>query len=143
MILDTIAAAARIRAEKSKARIPLSEVKKAAQSINSGMEFPFEKALQQPDISFICEIKKASPSRGIIAHDFPYLQIAREYEEAGADAISVLTEPEYFMGSSEYLEQVKDVVSIPVLRKDFIVDAYQIYETKNIGAAAILLICAS
>ena len=102
----------------------------------------FEQALTAPGLSFICEIKKASPSKGIIAEDFPYLAIAREYEEAGAAAISVLTEPEYFLGSNRYLQEIAANVKIPTLRKDFIVDAYQIYEAKILGAQAVLLICA-
>jgi indole-3-glycerol phosphate synthase len=103
---------------------------------------PFKEALSAPGISFICEVKKASPSKGIIAEDFPYLQIAQEYEEAGAAAISVLTEPDFFKGSDDYLRKIAQKVSLPVLRKDFIVDDYQIYEAKVLGAKAILLICA-
>jgi indole-3-glycerol phosphate synthase len=104
--------------------------------------FPFERALATPGLSFICEVKRASPSKGIIAEEFPYLQIAREYEAAGAAAISVLTEPEYFLGSDQYLREIAGEVKIPALRKDFIVDPYQIYEAKLLGAAAVLLICA-
>lgn len=142
MILDTIAAATRIRIERKKAAAPLEKVKKAALSMHTATGFPFEKALNRLDISFICEVKKASPSKGMIAADFPYLQIAGEYEWAGADAISVLTEPEYFLGRDDHLVQIKDAVSLPVLRKDFIVDFYQIYEAKTLGASAVLLICA-
>lgn len=142
MILDTIAAAAKIRTERKKATLPLEKVKKAALSMNAATGFPLEKALNQPDISFICEVKKASPSRGIIAADFPYLQIAQDYERAGADAISVVTEPDYFQGCDQYLRQIQAAVSLPVLRKDFTVDAYQIYEAKRLGASAVLLICA-
>jgi indole-3-glycerol phosphate synthase len=105
-------------------------------------DFPFEQALKKEGISFICEIKKASPSKGIIAEDFPYLQIAKEYEEAGASAISVLTEPEFFKGKNEYLQSIAKEVKIPVLRKDFVIDEFQIYEAKFLGASAILLICA-
>lgn len=142
MILDTIAAATKTRIERRKAEIPLEKIKQRALSMDLAAGFPFEKALNQPDISFICEVKKASPSRGLIAADFPYLQIAQDYELAGADAISVLTEPEYFQGSDDYLVQIKDLTSLPVLRKDFTVDPYQIYEAKTLGASAILLICA-
>lgn len=142
MILDTIAAATRIRVERKKTAISLEQIKKAALRTNASTGFPFEQALNKPDFSFICEIKRASPSQGMIVTDFPYLQIAREYEEAGADAISVLTEPAYFLGSDEYLLQIKEVASIPILRKDFTVDAYQIYEAKTMGASAVLLICA-
>jgi indole-3-glycerol phosphate synthase len=104
--------------------------------------FSFEKALRKNDLAFICEIKKASPSKGIIDDDFPFLEIARDYEKAGADAISVLTEPEYFKGSDDILRAVKQAVSIPLIRKDFTIDPYQIYEAALIGADAILLICA-
>ncbi len=142
MILDTIAAATRVRIELKKAEVPLEKVKKTALSMNAETGFPFETAINKPDISFICEVKKASPSKGMIAADFPYIQIAGEYETAGADAISVLTEPEYFLGSDDYLVQIKEAVSIPVIRKDFIVDSYQIYEAKTLGASAVLLICA-
>ncbi|MGB4660464.1 MAG: indole-3-glycerol phosphate synthase TrpC [Mobilitalea sp.] len=100
-----------------------------------------QQTCRQEDITFICEVKKASPSKGIISEEFPYLTIAKDYEKAGADAISVLTEPEYFKGSNEILREISDLVRIPVLRKDFIIDEYQIYETKTIGADAVLLIC--
>lgn len=142
MILDEIAAATRIRVAKEKEEVSLEEVKAKALSMEAGREFPFEKALKKDGISFICEVKKASPSKGLIAKDFPYLQIAKEYEAAGASAISVLTEPQYFQGSKEYLREIAQEVSIPVLRKDFTVDAYQIYEAKILGASAVLLICA-
>ena len=105
-------------------------------------EMHFEQALSAPGLSFICEVKKASPSKGIIAENFPYLQIAREYEAAGAAAISVLTEPEYFLGDPRYLQEIAANVKIPVLRKDFVIDAYQLYEAKIWGAQAVLLICA-
>ena len=103
--------------------------------------FPFEKALTSQGMSFICEVKKASPSKGIIAHRFPYLDIAKEYENAGANAVSVLTEPDFFLGSDIYLSEIKKQVAIPILRKDFIIDEYQIYQSRLIGADAILLIC--
>jgi indole-3-glycerol phosphate synthase len=103
-------------------------------------QFPFEAALRKPGLSFICEVKKASPSKGIIAHDFPYLDIAKDYENGGAQAISVLTEPEYFMGRLRYLREISEAVNIPTLRKDFIINEYQIYEAKICGAAAVLLI---
>jgi indole-3-glycerol phosphate synthase len=105
-------------------------------------DFPFERALKEKGISFICEVKKASPSKGVIAEDFPYLQIAKEYEAAGASAISVLTEPEFFKGKNKYLQSIAKEVKIPVLRKDFIIDEFQIYEAKFLGASAVLLICA-
>ncbi len=103
--------------------------------------FAFEQALAKPGLSFICECKKASPSKGLIAPEFPYLDIARAYEVAGADAISVLTEPKWFLGSDQYLQEIAAAVDIPCLRKDFTVDEYMIYEAKVLGASAVLLIC--
>ena len=103
--------------------------------------FPFAAALAGEDIAFICECKKASPSKGVIAEEFPYLQIAREYEQAGAACLSVLTEPDWFLGSNAYLEQIAKTVRIPCLRKDFTVDPYMICEARTLGAAAVLLIC--
>lgn len=139
-ILDQLADYAKERTEQAKKKIPLEEIKRQALSIPKG-NFVFESALQKPDISFICECKRASPSKGLIAPDFPYLQIAKEYEKAGADCISVLTEPKWFLGSDAYLKEITDSVSIPCLRKDFTVDAYMIYEAKVLGASAVLLIC--
>lgn len=142
MILDEIAERTRQRVEEQKQKVSLEEMKQKALAMNSETGFPFVKALQQEDIAFICEVKKASPSKGLIAPDFPYVDIAKEYEEAGAAAISVLTEPYYFRGSNDYLTEITKNVSIPVLRKDFTVDEYMIYEAKVIGASAVLLICA-
>lgn len=142
MILDQLAASTQKRVERRKTEVPLDIIKAQAQKLASTTDFPFERALLAKGMSFICEVKKASPSKGLIAPDFPYLQIAKEYEAAGASAISVLTEPEYFLGSDQYLKEIAQTVSIPVLRKDFTVDAYQIYEAKTLGAAAVLLICA-
>ena len=140
-ILDQLAAHAKERTAEAKRRLPLEHVRQQALTLPKG-DFAFEKALQKPGISFICECKKASPSKGLIAPDFPYLQIAKEYETAGADCISVLTEPKWFLGSDEYLREIAGNVSIPCLRKDFTVDAYMIYEAKLLGASAVLLICA-
>lgn len=141
MILDEIASETRERiAEKSK-EIPLSEVRAEAESLPRGTERPFERALSGSDISFICEVKKASPSKGVIAEDFPYLRIALDYENAGAAAISCLTEPFRFLGCDQYLKEIAKAVKIPVLRKDFTVDEYMIYEAKILGASAVLLIC--
>lgn len=140
-ILDQLAEAARQRVEKAKQQTPLAEIKRQAQALPKG-DLRFEKALEKPGLSFICECKKASPSKGLIAPDFPYLQIAREYEAAGADAISVLTEPKWFLGSDSYLKEIAAAVSTPCLRKDFTVDAYMLYEAKLLGASAVLLICA-
>ncbi|MDO5336904.1 MAG: indole-3-glycerol phosphate synthase TrpC [Eubacteriales bacterium] len=140
-ILEEIAAKTRIRVEKEKMRVSAQEIRRQAQVLGNTQDFPFERALAKEGLSFICEVKKASPSKGLIAQDFPYLRIAQEYEEAGAAAISCLTEPEYFQGSSQYLREIAEKVKIPVLRKDFIVDSYMIYEAKLFGAAAVLLIC--
>lgn len=142
MILDKLAASARVRVDRLKAERPLESVREEALSIKPEKPFCFEAALKKEDIAFICEVKKASPSKGLIAPDFPYVHIARDYEAAGADAISVLTEPEYFLGSDDYLSAVKRAVNIPVIRKDFTIDPYQIYEARIIGADAVLLICA-
>lgn len=139
-ILDELADYARLRVEKAKALKSAEEVKSLALALPKG-SFAFEKALKKDDIAFICECKKASPSKGIIAEDFPYLEIARQYEAAGADCISVLTEPKWFLGSDAYLEQITKAVNIPCIRKDFTVDEYMIYEAKLLGASAVLLIC--
>lgn len=139
-ILDKLAEHAFERIKAAERAVPFDEVKSKALSLPKG-DFAFEKALKKPDISFICECKKASPSKGIIAEDFPYLKIAEEYEKAGADCISVLTEPKWFLGSDEYLREIAERVSIPCIRKDFTVDGYIIYEAKLLGAKAVLLIC--
>ncbi|WP_026520375.1 indole-3-glycerol phosphate synthase TrpC [Butyrivibrio sp. FCS006] len=139
-ILDEIAEYARERVKKQKEIRSLDEVKAMALSLPK-KDFAFEKALKKDGISFICECKKASPSKGIIAEDFPYLDIALSYEKAGADAISVLTEPKWFLGRDEYLSEIASKVSIPCLRKDFVVDEYMIYEAAVLGASAVLLIC--
>ena len=140
-ILDKLAAHARERVEAAKNNISLEEIKRQALRLPKG-DFSFEKALKKPDLSFICECKKASPSKGLIAPDFPYLKIAQEYQAAGADCISVLTEPKWFLGSEKYLREIASKVSIPCLRKDFTVDEYMIYEAKLLGASAVLLIAA-
>lgn len=139
-ILDKLAEHARERTEERKRVISAEEIKKRALAAPKG-NFSFERALKKDDIAFICECKKASPSKGLIAPEFPYLQIAKEYEAAGADCISVLTEPKWFLGSDEYLREIAAAVSVPCLRKDFTVDEYMIYEAKLIGASAVLLIC--
>lgn len=141
MILDTIAASTRKRVAREKTEIPMTEMKERASTMEKTTGFPFEQALRQQDINFICEVKKASPSKGIIVEEFPYLSIAKEYEEAGAAAVSVLTEPEFFLGDNRYLEEIAAGISIPVLRKDFTVDPYQIYQARVLGASAVLLIC--
>lgn len=147
MILDDIAASTRIRVAKAKEKLSLNIIKTKLYeraSVRSRLNhnsFAFERALKADEITFICEVKKASPSKGIIAEEFPYMDIANEYVKAGAAAISVLTEPEYFKGENHYLTEISREVPIPVLRKDFTVDEYQIYEAKLIGADAVLLIC--
>jgi len=142
MILEKIATRTVERVAELKQRKPAEQVIAEAKALDPNTGFPFENALRAEGLSFICEIKRASPSQGIIAQDFPYLSIAKEYEAAGAAAISVLTEPYWFHGQDRYLTEISKEVGIPLLRKDFIVDSYQIYEAKIIGASAILLICA-
>ena len=142
MILDKIIEATKIRVAQEKQVESPESVKAAALALPSDTGFPFEAALRQQDFNFICEVKKASPSKGIIAEHFPYLDIAKEYEVAGAAVISVLTEPDFFKGDKKYLQEIANTVKIPVLRKDFIIDEYQIYQAKVWGASAILLICA-
>lgn len=140
-ILEEIAAKTRQRVAQCKELKSLDEVKIEALAMPSDTGFPFEKALAKDGVSFICEVKKASPSKGLIAPEFPYVDIAKTYEEAGASAISVLTEPYYFQGANEFLTEIHSEVAIPLLRKDFTVDEYMIYEAKTIGASAVLLIC--
>ena len=140
-ILDQLADYARLRVEEAKKLLPPEELHRRALSLPKG-DFPFEKALQKDGISLICECKRASPSKGLIAPEFPYLQIAKEYEAGGADCISVLTEPKWFLGSDQYLREIAGAVSVPCLRKDFTVDKYMIDQAKVLGAAAVLLICA-
>ncbi len=154
MILDTIAQATRIRVDRAKESLSLQQLKEMLydgnrlKNFNGRRDFAFREALKSTmggkengKMAFICEVKKASPSKGVIAEEFLYLSIAREYEMAGASAISVLTEPDFFQGRDEYLTEISKEVTIPVLRKDFTIDEYQIYETKWIGADAVLLIC--
>lgn len=140
-ILDQLARRARERVAESKARRPAGDVRREAMALPRGV-FPFERALSGPELAFICECKRASPSKGLIAPEFPYLEIARDYEAAGAEAISVLTEPGWFLGSDDYLREIAAHVSVPCLRKDFTVDEYMLYEAKLLGASAALLICA-
>lgn len=142
MILEEIAVRTRVRVEEEKQQISLEEMKKMANEMDANTGFPFRKALGKEELSFLSEVKKASPSKGLIAETFPYIEIAKDYEKAGASAISCLTEPYYFQGSDRYLTEIAKQVSIPILRKDFVVDAYQIYQAKVIGASAVLLICA-
>ena len=139
-ILNQLADHARERVAQARQTIPLGALMEQADALPSP-DFSFEKALRKDGLSFICECKRASPSKGLIAPDFPYLTIARDYEAAGADCISVLTEPKWFLGSDIYLQEIAEAVSIPCLRKDFVVDEYMIYQAKVLGAAAVLLIC--
>lgn len=142
MILDKLAESTKQRVNRLKEATSLKSIKEQAFKQEINTDFPFEKALSKKGLSFICEVKKASPSKGVIVESFPYLNLAKEYEQAGASAISVLTEPEYFLGSDAYLAEIARTVNIPVLRKDFTIDSYQIYEAKVLGASAVLLICA-
>lgn len=139
-ILDELADYARIRVAEAKKKLPMETLRQQALAMPRG-DFGFEKALARDGIRFICECKKASPSKGLIAPDFPYLEIAKAYEAAGADCISVLTEPKWFLGDDSYLREIAAAVKIPVIRKDFTVDEYMIYEAKVLGASAVLLIC--
>lgn len=139
-ILDKLASHAKERVNLAKQSLSLQDIKKQAFLMPKG-NFEFEKALKNTDFAFICECKKASPSKGIISEDFDYLNIAKEYEKAGANCISVLTEPKWFLGSDNYLKEITQNVSIPCIRKDFTVDEYMIYEAKILGAKAVLLIC--
>ena len=140
-ILDQLADHARQRVAAAKSIRPTAELKREALKLPKG-DFPFERALSGERLAFICECKKASPSRGLIAPDFPYLDIAKDYEAAGAEAISVLTEPRWFLGRDDYLREIAARVSVPCLRKDFTVDEYMLYEAKLLGASAALLIAA-
>ena len=140
-ILKQLSDYARVRCEEAKKSHSFEEIKARALEMQKG-DFAFKRAIETDEMSFICECKKASPSKGLIAKDFPYLDIAREYEAAGADAISVLTEPKWFLGSEVYLKEIAATVKTPCLRKDFTVDPYMIYEAKVLGAQAVLLICA-
>lgn len=142
MILEEIAEKTRQRVAAQKKQIPLEQLKQQAEAMPCERFGCFKKALTEPGMSFICEVKKASPSKGVIAAEFPYLEIARQYDAAGASAISILTEPYYFQGSNAYLQQIRHITELPLLRKDFTVDAYMLYEAKVIGADAVLLICA-
>ncbi len=141
-ILEEIAVYTRQRVEREKQVDPPEALMERVRTMEIDRSFPFERALAGKGVSFICEIKRASPSKGLIAEDFPYTQIAREYEKAGAAAISVLTEPKWFLGSLDYLREVAKTVKIPILRKDFVVDPYMIWQAKEAGASAVLLICA-
>ncbi|KZX14811.1 indole-3-glycerol phosphate synthase [Methanobrevibacter cuticularis] len=147
MILDKIVKTTKDRIEEKKKKLPIEKLIAEIEAKNRNMDeisdkpFPFENALKSDDISLICEIKRASPSKGIISDDFNYLEIAKEYEKGGASAISILTEPYFFKGHDKYISEISSHVTIPILRKDFVIDHYMIYEAKLLGASAILLIC--
>lgn len=141
MILDELAAYAAKRVAMAKEKICLEEMREKAINLPKN-SFCFELALKSPGMSFICEVKKASPSKGVISKDFSYLEIAKEYEDAGADCVSCLTEPKWFLGSDQIFREIRSEISLPMLRKDFTVDEYQIYEAKCMGANSVLLICA-
>lgn len=141
MILEKIALSTAERVRAAKEKLPLIQLKEIVRKMDCSKDFPFERQLLRPGINFICELKRASPSKGLIVSDFPYLEIAKEYEAAGAAAISVLTEPEFFLGSDNYLVEIASNVKIPCLRKDFVIDEYQIYQAKLLKASAVLLIC--
>lgn len=140
MILTKLADSTRDRVVREKKQIQLEMVKKQALAMKKG-DFSFEKVIAEGDISFICEVKRASPSKGMLVEEFPYVQIAKDYEEAGASCISVLTEPDYFKGDKQYLKEISENVTVPLIRKDFIIDEYMIYDAKIHGASCVLLIC--
>ena len=139
-MLEKIVAKTKERLIEAKNNKSLDELKYEVSKLDINDEFPFKKALKDPEIAIIAEVKKASPSKGLIAEDFDYIEIAKDYEQAGASAISVLTEPYFFQGSNDFLKEISENVSIPILRKDFTIDEYMIYEAKLLGASAILLI---
>ncbi len=139
-ILEKIAEYANYRVKRSKEKIGQMEMVQMATAMPKP-DFSFENAIRKQELSYICECKKASPSRGLIETDYDYMRIAQEYERAGADCISVLTEPMWFLGREEHLREIARTVSIPCIRKDFVVDEYMIYEARALGAAAVLLIC--
>lgn len=141
MILDKLVEATKIRIAKQKEIESLESLQQKCAQLDNNTGFPFEKALRQPGLNYILEVKKASPSKGLIMPEFDYLAIAREYEKIGASCLSVLTEPDYFLGDDRYLQEISQTVNLPLLRKDFIVDEYMIYQAKLFGASAILLIC--
>jgi indole-3-glycerol phosphate synthase len=139
-MLEEIVEKTKERLTESKESKSLDQLKEEVQNLEITQDFPFKKALSEDEISIIAEVKRASPSKGLIAEDFDYLAIAKEYDEAGASAISVLTEPYFFKGSNDYLKEISQCVSIPTLRKDFVIDEYMIWEAKALGASAVLLI---
>ncbi len=139
-MLDKIVAKTEERLIEAKSKKSLDQLKEEVLKLDISDEFPFKEALKDPEIAIIAEVKKASPSKGLIAEDFDYIEIAKDYEQAGASAISVLTEPYFFKGSNDYLKEIAENVHLPILRKDFTIDEYMIYEAKSIGASAILLI---
>lgn len=143
-ILEQLADYARLRVQADREKVPLGELRRrcAEGAVPAREPFAFETALKTPGLSFICEIKKASPSKGVISEDFPYLAIAKEYEAAGANCISCLTEPKWFLGSDRIFSEIRAAVDTPMIRKDFTVDEYQLYQAKRMGADAVLLICA-
>lgn len=139
MILDQLADYSRKRVNEAHEIRPFQEIKKEAESLPRG-DFRFEKTLKQEGLSIIAEVKKASPSKGVIDENFDYMTIAKDYESAGVDAMSCLTEPKWFLGSDQIFEEIRAAVDLPMLRKDFTVDPYQIYESKVMGADAVLII---
>lgn len=142
MILDEIVEKRKIQLECEKAAADFETVKKAAEKLDRQC-ISFKSALAKPDrLSVISEVKKASPSKGLIRPNFDPVKIAKEYETCGADAVSCLTEEHYFQGSSEYFKAIRQAIGLPMIRKDFIIDEYQIYEARLMGADAILLIAA-
>lgn len=141
-ILDQLAAHARERVAADRVLVAEEELRERCARLGPGNGAAFAQALKKPGLSFICEVKKASPSKGVIAEEFPYVRIAQEYEAAGADAVSCLTEPKWFLGSDQIFREIRAAITVPMLRKDFTVSAYQILQARVMGADAVLLICA-
>ncbi|MDR3282884.1 MAG: indole-3-glycerol phosphate synthase TrpC [Candidatus Methanoplasma sp.] len=140
MILDDIVRSTKSRVSEEKRKTPFKDMRDAALSMGRLKGGSFKKSIGKPDMSFICEVKKASPSKGVISSDFQHVRIAQEYERAGADAVSVLTEPEFFLGCDRYLEDISKSIGLPTLRKDFVIDSYQVYQARTLGASAVLLV---
>lgn len=137
-VLDKILDRKRVEVSRARAAVSFKEIKKRIRDLPPPRAF--SSALRGAGLSVIAEIKKASPSKGVLANDFDPVRLARDFAEGGASALSVLTDEEFFQGQKSYIQQVKSTVGIPILRKDFIIDEYQVYESRSIGADAILLI---
>ena len=141
MIIDDIIESTKERVAQNKKLHPIEKIAAVAFDKPINFDYPFEKALRKPGLSYIMEVKRAIPTKGQITQNFDYKTIAKEYEDIGASAISVVTEPDFFKGDDDFLAEIAKIVKIPVLRNDFIVDEYMVYESKLLGADAIILLC--